>query len=49
MEISRLVEWIKLSPRHLLPLPLLTAFTLFAPQRWRVLFGLPNIGHSKRD
>jgi len=26
MDISRFVEWIKLSPRHLLPLSLFTSF-----------------------
>jgi hypothetical protein len=40
MDIGRLVEWIKLSPRHLLPLSLFTGFVLFAPQRWLAVFGL---------
>ena len=30
MDIGRLVEWIKLYPRHLLPLSLFTGFVLFA-------------------
>jgi hypothetical protein len=40
MDIGRLVEWIKLSPRHLLPLSLFTGFILFAPQRWLAAFGI---------
>ena len=40
MDISRLVEWIRLSPRHLLPLSSLTGFLLFAPQRWLAAFGI---------
>ena len=39
-DIGRLVEWIKLSPRHLLPLSLFTGFILFAPQRWLAAFGI---------
>ena len=40
MDIGRLVEWIKLSPRHLLPLSLFTGFVLFAPQKWLAVFGI---------
>jgi hypothetical protein len=40
MDMSRFVEWIKLSPRHLLPLSLFTGFLLFAPPRWLAVFGL---------
>jgi hypothetical protein len=40
MDIGRLVEWIKLSPRHLVPLSLFTGFILFAPETWLSVFGL---------
>jgi Super-infection exclusion protein B len=40
MDIGRLVEWIKLSPGHLVPLSLFTGFLLFAPERWLAVFGL---------
>lgn len=40
MDIGRLVEWIKLSPRHLVPVSLFTGFVLFAPERWLAVFGL---------
>ena len=40
MDIGRLVEWIKLSPKHLLPLSLFTGFILFASQRWLAAFGI---------
>jgi hypothetical protein len=49
MDIARLVERIKLSPRHLLPLPLMNGFVLFALQRWLSAFGLPHIAGSERD
>jgi len=37
---GKLVEWIKLSPRYLLPLSLFTGFLLFAPAKWLFVFGL---------
>ncbi len=40
VNIGKLVEWIKLSPRHLVPLSLFTGFILFAPQRWLAIFGV---------
>jgi hypothetical protein len=43
MDIGRLVEWIKLSPRYLLPLSLFTGFVLFAPQRWLAVFGIARL------
>ena len=43
MDIGRLVERIKLSPRHQVPLSLFTGFVLFAPQRWLSVFGLVGI------
>jgi hypothetical protein len=48
MDISRFVEWIKLSPRHLLPLSSLTGFLLFAPQRWLAVFAPLDLTSSKR-
>jgi hypothetical protein len=48
MDIGRLVEWIKLSPRHLLPLYLFTGFILFAPQRWLAVFALLDLASNKR-
>jgi hypothetical protein len=47
MDIGRLVEWIKLSPRHLIPLSLFTGFVLFAPERWLAVFGLVDLVDSK--
>ena len=38
--LSGLVEWIKLSPRYLLPLLLFTGFVLFAPSSVLSAFGL---------
>ena len=49
MDRSRLVERIKLSLRHLLPLSLMKGFVLFALQRWLSAFGLPHIAGSERD
>jgi hypothetical protein len=43
MDIGRLVEWIKLSPRHLVPLSLFTGFILFAPERWLAVFGIVGL------
>jgi hypothetical protein len=43
---GKLVEWIKLSLRLLLPLSLLTGFILFAPQRWLAVFGLVGSADS---
>lgn len=40
VDVSKLVDWIKLSPRYLVPLSLVTGFVLFAPQRWLAVFGL---------
>ena len=39
MDIGKLVEWIKLSPRHLVPLSLFTSGVLFAPARFLALLG----------
>ncbi len=46
MDIGRLVEWIKPSPRYLLPLSLLTGFLLFAPAKWLSVFGLIGLAES---
>jgi hypothetical protein len=48
MDIGRLVEWIKLSPRHLLPLSLFTGFVLFAPQRWLAVIAPLGLAGNKR-
>jgi hypothetical protein len=48
MDISGLVEWIKLSPRYLLPLSLFTGFILFAPQKWLAAFALLDLAGKKR-
>lgn len=42
-DLSRLVEWIKLSPRYLLPLLLFTGFVLFAPHTWLAIFGTVSL------
>jgi transposase len=46
-DLSRLVEWIKLSPRYLLPLLLFTGFVLFAPHTWLAIFVLDNLSSHK--
>jgi hypothetical protein len=48
MNLGRLVEWIKLSPRHLLPLSLFTGFVLFAPQRWLAVIAPLGLASNKR-
>jgi hypothetical protein len=48
MDIGRLVEWIKLSPRHLVPLSLFTGFVLFAPERRLAMFALFHLTNCKR-
>jgi hypothetical protein len=47
MDISGLVEWNKLSQRHLLPLSLFTGLVLFALQEWLAVFGLVALVDSK--
>jgi hypothetical protein len=48
MNLGRLVEWIKLYPRHLLLLSLFTGFVLFAPQRWLAVIAPLNLASNKR-
>jgi hypothetical protein len=40
MDLSRYLDWIKLSPRYLLPIAVFTGFILFAPQELLARFGL---------
>jgi hypothetical protein len=40
VDFSRYLEWIKLSPRYLLPISLFTGFVLFAPHEMLDRFGL---------
>ncbi len=40
VDYSKYLDWIKLSPRYLLPIALFTGFALFAPSRWLEAFGL---------
>lgn len=47
MDICRLVEWIKLSPRHLLPLALFTGFVPVAPTNVLDLFALLGLAGNK--
>jgi hypothetical protein len=42
VDISKYLDWIKLSPRYLLPIALFTGFALFAPSRWLEVFGLTD-------
>jgi hypothetical protein len=42
VDISRYLDWIKLSPRYLLPIALFTGFALFAPSDWLEVFGLAD-------
>jgi hypothetical protein len=43
MVAGRLVEWIKLSPRYLLPISLFTGFVLFASKSLLVVFGIAGL------
>ena len=43
MDFSRYLDWIKLSPRHLLPIFLFTGFVLFAPPEVLDPFGLTDL------
>jgi hypothetical protein len=47
MDLGRLVGWIKLSLRYLLPLSLFTGFMLFASHDWLAVFGLVTLADSK--
>lgn len=47
-DLSRLVEWIKLSPRYLLPLFLFTGVILFAPHTWLAVFGVVSLVSDHR-
>ncbi len=40
VDISKYLDWIKLSPRYLLPIALFTGFLLFAPPELLARFGL---------
>lgn len=42
MDFSKYLDWIKLSPRYLLPVALFAGFVLFAPSRWLGVFGLAD-------
>jgi hypothetical protein len=48
MGISRLVEWTKLSPSHLLPLSLFSDFVLVAPNNVLDVFALLDLAGNKR-
>ena len=43
MDIGKLAEWIKLSPRHLVLLSLFAGFALFAPKRWLSVLAQINL------
>jgi hypothetical protein len=45
-DLNRLVEWIKLSPRYLIPLSLFSNFLLFAPSD--VLAAFDSLGLAGR-
>ncbi len=40
MDLSKLIEWIKLSPKHLLPLTLISGLLLFSTKNLLNIFGL---------
>lgn len=40
VDYSKYLDWIKLSPRYLLPIAIFTGFALFAPSQWLEAFGL---------
>ena len=48
MDIGRLVEWIKLSPGHLVPLSLGTRFVVVAPTNVLDVFALRDMAGNKR-
>jgi hypothetical protein len=43
MDISKRVEWLKLSPRYLLPVAMITGFLLFAPNNILDILGLVDL------
>ena len=43
VDFSKYVDWIKLSPRYLLPIVLFTGFVLFAPTGMLDTFGLTEL------
>ncbi|MBN2366681.1 MAG: superinfection exclusion B family protein [Calditrichaeota bacterium] len=42
MDWSKIIDWIKLSPRYLLPISLVSGAFLFLDQKWTDFFGLTN-------
>jgi hypothetical protein len=42
MDYTKILDWIKLSPRHLLPLAIFTGFLVFAPPDLLDVFGLTD-------
>ncbi len=43
MDFSRLLDWIRLSPKYLLPIAIFTGFPLFAPVEWLDAFGITEM------
>lgn len=43
LDPARLTEWLKLAPRYLFPLALVSGFLLFAPDRWLGPLGLAGV------
>ena len=48
VDLSKYLDWIKLSPRYLLPIALFTGFVLFAPPEWLATFGLTTVVEGYR-
>jgi hypothetical protein len=48
MDFSKFPEWLKLSPRYLLPIALVTGFVLFAPAGVLEVFGLAGLVEAYR-
>jgi transposase len=49
VDFSKLVDWIKLSPRYLLPIVLVTGFLLFASKDTLEIFGLAGLVSDYRS
>jgi hypothetical protein len=47
-DFSKLVEWIKLSPKHLAAIFLFTGLVVFAPERWLTFVGIVGLPDTLR-
>lgn len=48
MDVSKLIEWIKLSPKYLFAIAIICGFLLFAPTDWMEMLGLGTFIEAAR-